>query len=436
MLTRLRVRNFKSIGDSPDVVNLELKPLTFFVGPNGAGKSTILEALGLLSQSARVGVLALQGPWVAFDPPDMACHKRVVTTPIAIAVEAQIDALVLKPAIDQLDGVLKAEASEHEFAKRKGILARAPHRVEYGLAYSLSTSEILHALGIDGHKLIEARGGAAELHLKESRPVQLGGAIGPTPLTFAYLAAEGAWAPFLASVAKAMHDRISEKVAYVSAERGGRRTVPNDRPLEKPWWVGRRGENTIPCLAHTFGPAGSTESRDAIRHWAQRFGMGDAIAGWVLGSELRFDFTDPSLGVRLDYRAAGFGSQQILPVITALFAAPKGSTLMIEEPEISLHPQGQLDATGMLADAVAYGQQVLVTTHSKIVLMALRKLVAKGQLRADQVAIYEVEKTQAGSKAEKLEVSSKGTIPGWVPTYARAEDELWREWFEGEDAAP
>ncbi|MFQ5874616.1 MAG: AAA family ATPase, partial [Dehalococcoidia bacterium] len=43
MLSRLIVKNFKSIGEPG--VDLELKPLTILVGPNGSGKSSIFEAV-------------------------------------------------------------------------------------------------------------------------------------------------------------------------------------------------------------------------------------------------------------------------------------------------------------------------------------------------------------------------------------------------------
>ena len=43
MLSRVKIQNFKSIGEPG--VDLELKPLTFLVGPNGAGKSSILEGI-------------------------------------------------------------------------------------------------------------------------------------------------------------------------------------------------------------------------------------------------------------------------------------------------------------------------------------------------------------------------------------------------------
>ncbi|MEA2603080.1 MAG: hypothetical protein QOF89_4072 [Acidobacteriota bacterium] len=60
MLTRLRVKNYKSLAD----VEVELKPLSVLFGPNSAGKSNFLDALQLLSQIATSRTLK-----EAFDPP-------------------------------------------------------------------------------------------------------------------------------------------------------------------------------------------------------------------------------------------------------------------------------------------------------------------------------------------------------------------------------
>ena len=40
-LTRLRVKNFRSIAD----IDIPLSPLTVLVGPNGSGKSNVVDAL-------------------------------------------------------------------------------------------------------------------------------------------------------------------------------------------------------------------------------------------------------------------------------------------------------------------------------------------------------------------------------------------------------
>jgi predicted ATPase len=51
MLTKLRVRNYKSLED----VTIPLRPLTVFVGPNNAGKSNILDCLLFLQELLELG---------------------------------------------------------------------------------------------------------------------------------------------------------------------------------------------------------------------------------------------------------------------------------------------------------------------------------------------------------------------------------------------
>lgn len=60
MLTRIGIRNYKSLGD----VDVRLKPLSILFGPNASGKSNFLDALQILSQIATSRTLK-----EAFDPP-------------------------------------------------------------------------------------------------------------------------------------------------------------------------------------------------------------------------------------------------------------------------------------------------------------------------------------------------------------------------------
>ena len=52
MITRLHIRNFKSIARA----DLEFGRVNLFIGPNGAGKSNLLEALGLYTASLGRGI--------------------------------------------------------------------------------------------------------------------------------------------------------------------------------------------------------------------------------------------------------------------------------------------------------------------------------------------------------------------------------------------
>ena len=48
----------------------------------------------------------------------------------------------------------------------------------------------------------------------------------------------------------------------------------------------------------------------------------------------------------------GFGVSQILPVITLCYYAPPGSILLLEQPEIHLHPSVQAGLADVFIDAI------------------------------------------------------------------------------------
>ena len=86
---------------------------------------------------------------------------------------------------------------------------------------------------------------------------------------------------------------------------------------------------------------------------------------------------------------------------------------MVEEPEISLHPRAQIDVLEMFAEAIKKDRkQILVTTHSHIMLQALGYAVHKGWLERDDIAVYHVEKGKAGTKTKSLPLGKQGYIIG------------------------
>lgn len=58
MLTRLHIRNFKSIKD----LSIDIKDFNILVGPNNSGKTSVLQTLALLKQS--IAELTFQGQLV------------------------------------------------------------------------------------------------------------------------------------------------------------------------------------------------------------------------------------------------------------------------------------------------------------------------------------------------------------------------------------
>ncbi|MCH7713129.1 MAG: AAA family ATPase [Chloroflexi bacterium] len=193
--------------------------------------------------------------------------------------------------------------------------------------------------------------------------------------------------------------------------------------------VGAKGENLLLMLAIIFGQRQHRNKANAIARWARHFGISDLTAGLKGPNESGSDYVDRDLKVVLDLALSSSGARQILTVITELFWAPENSLLMIEEPEISLHPQAQIDVLEMFAEAVTQDKkQIIATTHSHIMLQALGYAVHKGWLERDDIAVYHVEKGKAGTKAKLLPLGKQGYIKGWVPSYTKVERQLMREW--------
>jgi hypothetical protein len=196
-----------------------------------------------------------------------------------------------------------------------------------------------------------------------------------------------------------------------------------------PKWVGVRGQHLLLLLAIIFGDRRHRMIADKIRTWAGRYGIGDLFAGLRGDDQVGSDYIDTEIKATLDLALASSGSKQILTVITQLFWAPEGSLLMIEEPEISLHPKAQIDVLEMFAEAIREdNKQIIATTHSTFLLQALGYAVLKGWLTPDQIAVYHVEKGQAGTTASLLPLDEKGNLTDWVPSFTEVERRLMREW--------
>jgi hypothetical protein len=84
----------------------------------------------------------------------------------------------------------------------------------------------------------------------------------------------------------------------------------------------------------------------------------------------------------------GFGLTQVLPIIVAALSAKKGDLLLIENPEVHLHPAGQSLMGQFLAELAAAGVQVIAESHSDHVLSGIRRAVKAKKIQADKVALH------------------------------------------------
>ena len=84
----------------------------------------------------------------------------------------------------------------------------------------------------------------------------------------------------------------------------------------------------------------------------------------------------------------GLGVSQVLPVLVALLVAEKGQLVYIEQPELHLHPRAQYGLARIMAETAKRGVRVVVETHSALLLLRVRTLMAKGDLDPDLVKLH------------------------------------------------
>lgn len=71
----------------------------------------------------------------------------------------------------------------------------------------------------------------------------------------------------------------------------------------------------------------------------------------------------------------GYGISFVLPIIIAGLIAKENTVLVVENPELHLHPQAQSNIASFLAVIASSGVQVIIETHSEHIVNGFRKAV-------------------------------------------------------------
>jgi predicted ATPase len=109
----------------------------------------------------------------------------------------------------------------------------------------------------------------------------------------------------------------------------------------------------------------------------------------------------------------GFGASQILPVLVLCYYVAEGSTILLEQPEIHLHPSVQMGLADVFVDVMKNRDiQIILESHSEHLLTRLQRRLA-GALGRDQVALYFCTAGSSGSELQPLDLDMFGNITHW-----------------------
>jgi len=430
MLTHLRIQNFKSWRDTGAI---RLAPITVLFGNNSAGKSSIIQFLLLLKQTVespdRRRVLH---PGDEHTPVDLGTFRDLVYDHDEKRRVAFDVAWTLPESLDFEDPITKRKYSGDDlrFEAAVGVDSKTSQvfveRLEYRLQSKADTGPSIvmapvkqrYKLTEHNYKLVRNQGRAWQL----KPPVRF---YGFPDEVFSYYQN----ADFLAGFALALEKQF-RGLQYLGPLRN---RAKRDYPWagEVPEHVGWSGERAVEALL----AAKDRKINPGFRKPGVLFPV--LVAAWLKQMRLLDSFEARSIAEhRKQYEVlvktkgskeevnltdVGFGISQVLPVIVSCFYAAANTTVLIEQPELHLHPAVQSEMADLFVEAiharedgVDRGMQFIIESHSEHFLHRLQRRIAEGvDLKRDEVALYFCENGAQGSDLRPLDVDLFGNITNW-----------------------
>jgi len=128
------------------------------------------------------------------------------------------------------------------------------------------------------------------------------------------------------------------------------------------------------------GSVRSTQLGVAVNRWLIELGLADEAKANDLGRlGIGLTISPVGSGRDVDLTSVGVGVSQILPVLLACLLARSGSLVLIEQPELHLHPAMQLRLADFLLACARSGRQIMIETHSEHLVNRLRLHVAQDE---------------------------------------------------------
>lgn len=190
---------------------------------------------------------------------------------------------------------------------------------------------------------------------------------------------------------------------------------------------------------HISGRAGPLAAREqnAVREMASAEAVSlDEINNWLRESdlkatiilnpldkkktlyELRVLDTRPSpVSFHASLCEVGFGLSQVLPVVAQAVIAPRDSLVLVEQPELHLHPSAQAELGDLFGQAMNQ-KRFLLETHSENLLLRLRRRLAQSTsgvmeanaplIRHEDLRVYFVDRMDGVSQVDLLEFDEWG----------------------------
>ena len=112
----------------------------------------------------------------------------------------------------------------------------------------------------------------------------------------------------------------------------------------------------------------------------------------------------------------GMGMSQVLPIVTRCLHKVPGSIVVMEQPELHLHPAAHASLAYLFAESSKRnGQSYIIETHSENILLGLRDAVVDRNIgfNPEDVIIYFIDEDEEGAFLKEIFIERDGTLTDW-----------------------
>jgi predicted ATPase len=415
MITGLRIKNFKCFSDTN---LLKIRPLTFLVGPNSSGKSSVLKALLMLRQTIDStdlnNPLVANGGWIEMGAYPEFIYMGDSNRDLEIHLEFDISKLIESrrlfrsrpnmPAIFHFNSIFNYNRETTQISLREREFTANEIELNEKIKYHPSENKYFIYMNYleDGEK---------KKFVHEVKPIKF---YDYRPLFRSN--SEGVVRSYrrFPSIFNFGEYMVREfhNMFYLGPLRDFPRRIYGASG-QAPQDVGIRGERALEVL-RISGKNKRTEIKNVdeqAKKWLKLFGIADDIQlDQIVEGMYYISFViDSATKARVNLADIGFGASQTYPIIVQSFYAPQGSLLLIEQPEIHLHPKAQSILGDLFIDAVNNGDKsFIIETHSEHILSRIRRRIAEHKLKKDDVAIYYFEPSIDGTIIRSVTLNEQG----------------------------
>ncbi|MGE7219225.1 DUF3696 domain-containing protein [Priestia koreensis] len=417
MIESIEVKNFKGY---EGINGFDLNGITIVSGTNNSGKSSLLQAIYLITQNKTINC------------PILALDEEIGLGGFSDILNKNIsnrDTIEISFSID--DDLLETSAFEYLHAR---LTYRNAHLYEKLEVFDLGDDPVLDQVSIE-YQIGNGDVSTLTFQLMDKPSIYIYAVSGESDNGFCYLngmvpepivyqdeqlKVKNVCSDTLDQIRMILNQVNKSNIHYIKAFRMNDFTEKN---LSNHRNIGVSGEYTAEIIELKWN-----QNMDFFNDEGVQYKFSVLFDEWVrnlLGPEykIRSKVLDKgkfkviveeiTSGLELNLSQVGFGISQILPILTMILTSKKNDMIIIENPEVHLHPKLQALFIDLCVFALKHKRKLVIETHSEHIINRIRLNIKLNPSLLEKVNILFFEKKQGNIEHLDIEIHEDGKIEYW-----------------------